>query len=126
MTGKTSAKETAACCGGQAVRLGHKVRDPLCGISVDVYSPYRLDQEGRSHRFCSEACRADYAKAMQGESVPGVTFNCVLHPEGRQDRPGECAVCGMTLMPVRVTVAGHAAQEFGGGLLGRLRAALRL
>ncbi|MBI3993224.1 MAG: hypothetical protein HY342_08115 [Candidatus Lambdaproteobacteria bacterium] len=126
MAGKTSAKETAACCGGQAVRLGRKVRDPLCGMSVEVNSPYRLDQGGRSHRFCSEACRADYAKAVKGESVPGVTFNCALHPEGRQDTPGECAVCGMALMPVRSTIAGHAAQQSGGGLLGRLRAALRL
>ena len=126
MAGRTNANEPAACCGGQAVRLGRKVHDPLCGMSVDVNSPYRLDEEGRSHRFCGEACRADYARAIEGERVPGVTFNCAMHPEGRQDEPGECAVCGMTLMPTRATIAGHAARQSGGGLLGRFRAALRL
>ena len=95
-------------------------------MSVDVNSPYRLDAEGRSLRFCSEACRADYARAMDGESVPGVAFACVMHPDGRQDRPGECAVCGMTLAPVRTTVAGDSPLRPEGGVLRRLRAALRL
>lgn len=124
MTGKARANQNAACCGGQAVRLGNKVRDPLCGKAVDMGSPYRLDQNGRSHRFCSEACRADFAKAIQGESVPGVAFQCVMHPEAPQDLPGECAICGMKLVPVRTSSAGDAPAAPMGGLLGRLRAAL--
>jgi Cu+-exporting ATPase len=108
------------------VRLGHKVRDPLCGMSVDANSPYRLEQEGRSLRFCSENCQADYTRVLRGESVAGVEFGCVMHPEGRQDRPGECAVCGMTLVPVRTTLAGDSAQKSEGGMVRRLRAVLRL
>lgn len=115
-----------ACCGGQAVRLQHKVRDPLCGKSVAVDSPYRLAQEGRSHRFCSEACLVDYTRAIQGEAVPDVAFNCLMHPEARQTQPGECALCGMTLSPVRTIVTGKSPQGPVGGVLGRLRAALRL
>ena len=126
MAAKSSANQAAACCGGQAVRLGHKVRDPLCGMSVDADSPHRLEEEGRSLRFCGESCRADYARALRGESVPGVAFTCVMHPEGRQERPGECAVCGMALVPARTAAAGHGAQRPGGGVLRRVWAALGL
>lgn len=126
MSSRTGGKEKMACCGGQAVRLQHKVRDPLCGKSMPVDSPYQLDLEGRSHRFCSEACRVDYARAAQGEAVPDVAFDCVMHPEARQTQPGECALCGMALAPVRITVAGDSPPGPAGGVLGRLRAALRL
>lgn len=91
---------------------------------MDAGSPYRLDQDGRSHRFCSEACRADYARAIQGESVPGVSFQCAMHPEVPQDRLGECAICGIALAPVRANTGGDATAAPAGGLLGRLRAAL--
>ncbi len=115
-----------ACCGAQAVRLQNKVRDPLCGASVDVNSPYRMDNAGRSHRFCSEACKDDYSRVMQGEAVPGVVFECVMHPEARQDQPGECALCGIALAPARNIILNRSAHRHGEGLLGRLRSALRL
>jgi hypothetical protein len=94
-------------------------------MSVDVNSPFRLEGDN-SLRFCSEACRADYARAIAGESVPGVAFACEMHPEGRQDWPGECAVCGMKLAPVRTALAGDSPLRPEGGVLRRLRAALRL
>ena len=125
MTGKRAETQTAACCGGEAVRLGHKVRDPLCGMSVDANSPYRLAGNG-SLRFCSESCKDDYARAMAGESEAGVSFACEMHPEGRLDWPGECSVCGMKLMPVRTAMAGDASSPSGTGMFQRLRLALRL
>lgn len=116
----------AACCGAQAVRLQHKVRDPLCGAPVDVNGPWRLEHEGRSHRFCSEDCREAYARAMAGEAVPGVAFACAMHPEARQDVPGPCAICGVALAPVREAPLPEQGVGKSGSLLGRLRAALHV
>lgn len=124
MTGKNRESSHAACCGGQAVRLGHTVRDPLCGMAVDANSIHRLDVDGASHRFCSETCRDDYARILNGETVPGVEFTCVEHPEGRQDRPGPCVVCGTPLVAVRSAPTGEAAGPHG--LLEFLRSALHI
>lgn len=126
MAGKSNGQGAAACCGAQAVRLGNKVRDPLCGLSVDVNSPYRLDGDARGLRFCSEACRDDYARAVAGEPVPGVSFACPMHSYGRQDEPGECAVCGMKLTPVRTAPPPGASERATGGVLGWVRSALHL
>lgn len=126
MSATAGAKNNAACCGGQAVRLQHKVRDPLCGVPVAANSPYKLEREGRSQRFCSEACLTDYTRASQGQAVPGVAFTCAMHPESRQDQPGACALCEMTLAPVRAVHAANAPQGAAGSVLGRLRTALGL
>ncbi len=126
MSANAGGKQNTACCGGQAARLQNKVRDPLCGASVAVNSPHRLERVGRSHRFCSEACREDYTGAVQGKAVPGVAFECFMHPETRQELPGECAVCGMALVLVRKMTSGGSTRGYGAGVLGRLRSALRL
>lgn len=126
MSAKGKGKQPAACCGGQAVRLQNKVRDPLCGAAVAPDSPHQLNHQGRGHRFCGEACREDYAHALQGEAVPGVTFECVMHPELRQELPGECAMCGMALVPARKTPSGDSTRGSGAGVFGRLRATLGL
>ncbi len=124
MAAKQKRQESSACCGGETLRLQPKVRDPLCGKSVDVDSPHRLAQGGRSHRFCSESCQVDFTRAMDGEAVLGVTFNCEMHPEARQEHPGECPLCGIALAPMRVPVAGNSRLGRAGGIFGRLRAAL--
>ena len=45
----------------------------------------------------------DAAAAIDG--TPGlagsaVTYTCPMHPEVRQDHPGNCPKCGMTLEPI--------------------------
>ena len=40
------------------------------------------------------------ASAGLGASPPGRTYTCPMHPEVRQDQPGHCPKCGMTLEPV--------------------------
>ena len=32
--------------------------------------------------------------------LPGTIYTCPMHPEIRQDRPGSCPKCGMTLEPL--------------------------
>src|SRR5690348_4799426 len=55
------------CCGGHK-HAGHdhsavaKVRDPVCGMSVDPEtSKHRFDFHGETWHFCSAACRTRFA-----------------------------------------------------------------
>jgi membrane fusion protein, copper/silver efflux system len=34
----------------------------------------------------------------------GKTYTCSMHPQIRQDKPGDCPICGMTLVPVTAAV----------------------
>ncbi|CAJ0694428.1 Copper-exporting P-type ATPase [Ralstonia mannitolilytica] len=61
--------------------------------SHDPHAGHRLDGHGAVH----EHGRAATAPA---ESQAGTVYTCPMHPEIRQDRPGNCPICGMTLEPV--------------------------
>ncbi|CAJ0803312.1 Copper-exporting P-type ATPase [Ralstonia mannitolilytica] len=61
--------------------------------SHDPHAGHRLDGHGAVH----EHGRAATAPA---ESQAGTIYTCPMHPEIRQDRPGNCPICGMTLEPV--------------------------
>ncbi|MGD8360250.1 MAG: heavy metal translocating P-type ATPase [Gemmatimonadota bacterium] len=102
-------------------------RDPVCGMSVASDTPYRLERDGRTHRFCSESCRHRFEEDPQSyfhrgdpedylgaegtrtveESSPetpadGGFYTCPMHPENRQAGPGTCPKCGMALEPETV------------------------
>lgn len=49
---------------------------------------------------------ADYQHHAQEENMaPGALFTCPMHPEIRQQGPGDCPICGMALKPeVRKTI----------------------
>ena len=49
------------------------------------------------------------------EAAPGTIYTCPMHPEIRQDHPGNCPKCGMTLEPV-MPIAGRR-REPGAGRL---------
>ncbi|MFC5510324.1 copper-transporting P-type ATPase [Massilia jejuensis] len=40
------------------------------------------------------------AGAAKMQAAPGTVYTCPMHPEIRQDHPGTCPKCGMTLEPV--------------------------
>ena len=83
--------------------------DPVCGMAVEERSPHRHDHAGRTWLFCGEKCRAKFAadpeKYLAPElehaepAAPGTLYTCPMHPEVRQDRPGNCPKCGMALEP---------------------------
>ncbi|WP_341912659.1 heavy metal translocating P-type ATPase [Polaromonas sp. YR568] len=95
------------------------LRDPVCGMTVTPASGHQLEHEGRSWYFCSAACLAKFAAhpsawldkpttapapktttaAADGQAGATV-YTCPMHPEIRQDHPGNCPICGMTLEPV--------------------------
>ncbi|MFN3746480.1 MAG: heavy metal translocating P-type ATPase [Hyphomicrobiaceae bacterium] len=104
-----------SCCGGHgdAQRMpeaAHKVKDPVCGMSVDPHTAkHRHVHEGRPFYFCSARCRekfiADPMKYLAPAEVPpapvppGAIYTCPMHPEIRQEGPGACPICGMALEP---------------------------
>ncbi len=84
--------------------------DPVCGMQVTTGND-RLQAEygGRTYYFCSASCRqkflADPAKYLSPQAeaptpAPGVIYTCPMHPQIRQEKPGNCPICGMTLEPV--------------------------
>ena len=88
------------------------LRDPVCGMTVTTDSPHKAEHAGRPRWFCSAGCRAKFmaepqkylapaaAPADTASAVAGAVYTCPMHPEIRQDRPGNCPKCGMALEPV--------------------------
>ncbi len=91
-------------------------RDPVCGMTVAPGSPHKLVHAGKGYAFCSEGCRAKFhadprkyagpdesgvSPAGSGVEPPGEKrgggYTCPMHPEVRQDAPGNCPKCGMAL-----------------------------
>lgn len=94
------------------------VIDPVCGMTVTEQSQHRLEHEGRPYYFCSAKCKGKFAAeplqytrsaqssqpaestSPQTAAVAGTIYTCPMHPEIRQDHPGSCPKCGMTLEPM--------------------------
>ena len=89
------------------------LKDPVCGMSVTPASPHHFDFEGETFYFCGGGCRAKFAADPQGylqkaskpaapipEAAEGTVYTCPMHPEIRQDGPGNCPKCGMALEPL--------------------------
>lgn len=88
-------------------------------MTVTAQSQHHSDHMGRSFFFCGPKCKTKFdANPMQymgsatdtpikTEVVPaaaGTIYTCPMHPEVRQDHPGNCPKCGMTLEPVMPTL----------------------
>ncbi len=89
------------------------LKDPVCGMAVTEQSEHHFEHAGRPYYFCSGHCRtafaADPARYAGGGTppaaaipaqAPGTIYTCPMHPEVRQDHPGDCPKCGMALEPV--------------------------
>jgi len=91
------------------------LKDPVCGMPVTEQSEHRFEHEGRPYYFCSAKCQGKFsadpsqylATAAPLDTAPvlaGTIYTCPMHPEIRQDHPGNCPICGMTLEPVMPTL----------------------
>ena len=99
-------------------------RDPVCGMTVsDTDDAFAYEFEGNRYYFCSRNCRerfeADPEKYLNPESSSGETdetagraYTCPMHPEVRQDAPGDCPKCGMALEPRTVSAEAEENQEY--------------
>ena len=101
----------------QAAFSAPVLKDPVCGMSVTEQSPHRLEHDGQPFYFCSTGCQAKFSadpskylsKKQPNEQHPetaasDTTYTCPMHPEIRQDRPGNCPKCGMALEPLMPTL----------------------
>jgi Cu+-exporting ATPase len=119
------AAKDSACCGGGHDHAAHghhhhhtdstaKVRDPVCGMSVDpATSRHRFDHDGKTFHFCSAGCRTKFAadppkyladSRPKAAAPEGATYTCPMHPQIRQVGPGSCPICGMALEPEVATL----------------------
>ncbi|WP_420841569.1 heavy metal translocating P-type ATPase [Halomonas urmiana] len=73
---------------------------------------HRVSYEGKAWYFCSARCRekfeADPASYLDDKPAaepapPGTIYTCPMHPEIRQEGPGDCPICGMALEPETVS-----------------------
>ncbi|WP_415877223.1 heavy metal translocating P-type ATPase [Burkholderia ubonensis] len=91
------------------------LRDPVCGMPVTKTSRFHSEYDGEPYFFCSQACLtkfhaapSKYVEPSPSESLPSTPdstiYTCPMHPEIRQDHPGQCPKCGMTLEPVLPTI----------------------
>jgi Cu+-exporting ATPase len=103
---KEHAQESSAAAAGLAP---DKAKDPVCGMTVDIATAkHRHVHNDSEYFFCNPRC-LDKFRANPGqyltpvpESAPaqqGVIYTCPMHPEIRQDHPGNCPKCGMALEP---------------------------
>ena len=100
-----------------------KVKDPVCGMSVDpAASKHHREHGGETYHFCSGSCAEKFAQhpneylggaprvAKQGPA--DAIYTCPMHPEVRQQGPGECPICGMALEPEGVSVEEGPSAEY--------------
>jgi Cu+-exporting ATPase len=100
------------------------LKDPVCGMTVTVQSAHHLEHAGKPYYFCSAGRKSKFAAnpltylaketaplkvvvATPKNNVPvaeGSIYTCPMHPEIRQDHPGDCPKCGMALEPVMPTL----------------------
>ena len=102
------------CCGTDHAPPTARVKDPVCGMSVDpATSKHRFVQDGETFHFCGAGCRtkfaADPARYLAAAKAPplpapaGALYTCPMHPEIRRTGPGSCPICGMALEPLTAT-----------------------
>jgi len=106
---------------GPGAGVAPPLKDPVCGMTVTAQSPHQLAHDGRTFYFCSAKCQSKFAAdplhylspappvaaspspvslAPKPPSPADATiYTCPMHPEVRQDHPGNCPKCGMTLEP---------------------------
>jgi Cu+-exporting ATPase len=99
------------------------LKDPVCGMTVTTESPHKAEHAGRPYWFCSAGCRTKFLTEPQKYLAPvaspsapapaaaGTDYTCPMHPEIRQDHPGNCPKCGMTLEPVMPSLDDEANPE---------------
>jgi Cu+-exporting ATPase len=114
-----------ACChsgdgAASADAAAGKVKDPVCGMTVDPgRTEHHHDLGGTTYHFCSAGCRTKFIANPDGylnppehdpalthppmgalpEAAEGTVWTCPMHPEIRRNGPGTCPICGMGLEP---------------------------
>ncbi|WP_062310085.1 heavy metal translocating P-type ATPase [Polynucleobacter sinensis] len=90
----------------------NSLKDPVCGMTVTSQSKHNYSLKDVAYYFCSNGCKEKFigapSKYLDGglqdsessASVAGTIYTCPMHPQIRQDHPGNCPICGMSLEPL--------------------------
>jgi Cu+-exporting ATPase len=86
------------------------VKDPICGMAVDEKTSLSVQKAGETFYFCCEHCRTKFLKEekpskeenfkTKAPTIQATLYTCPMHPEIKQDHPGDCPKCGMPLEPM--------------------------
>jgi Cu+-exporting ATPase len=70
-------------------------------MTVGEDSPLQAERDGETFYFCSEHCRTKFldGSAPDQSDTEQDVYTCPMHPEVKQDHPGDCPECGMALEP---------------------------
>ncbi|QYY24796.1 copper-translocating P-type ATPase [Diaphorobacter sp. MNS-0] len=80
------------------VRQDHPGNCPICHMNL---VPEGQPVSGHDHHGHAAGAQAPASAAPPPQEAPaGTIYTCPMHPEIRQDHPGNCPICGMTLEPV--------------------------
>ncbi len=83
-------------------------KDPVCGMNVDKSSGLTAEKNGQTFYFCSDHCRKTFVSGEptnnNQQPATEARYTCPMHPEVRQDKPGDCPKCGMALEPEEISL----------------------
>jgi P-type Cu+ transporter len=112
-----TATPKASCCSQhgnlETTPAPSALKDPVCGMTVTSEAKHSYEHVGQAYYFCSAGCKAKFSADPQKYLVPaspsvvkdvspamaGSIYTCPMHPEIKQDHPGDCPKCGMALEP---------------------------
>ncbi|HSG93269.1 MAG TPA: heavy metal translocating P-type ATPase [Methylotenera sp.] len=100
----------------------HTVKDPVCGMRVDPHTAkYQSQHEAKIWYFCSSRCQSKFdekpeqylgeQQQQEQSAIPGTIYTCPMHPEIRQEGPGDCPICGMALEPEQINLNDGPSEE---------------
>jgi P-type Cu+ transporter len=80
------------------VRQDHPGNCPKCGMTLELETPTANSAPSTAPVISLEKGPPGAGTPVQGTPAPGLpVYTCPMHPEVRQDHPGNCPKCGMTL-----------------------------
>lgn len=106
-----------SCCSTEpaASKTSSLVKDPVCGMMIEPKSAkggnFRYKDE--TFYFCNLKCKEKFQAEpekylTEKPSVPAdskdAIYTCPMHPEIRQNGPGNCPICGMALEPEEISL----------------------
>nr|WP_231877958.1 copper-translocating P-type ATPase [Gluconobacter albidus] len=93
------------------IREAHPGKCPICGMTLqpadtpDVMPPMSgmSHDQAAHHMACHDHDRHAPQKAVLPRAGGHTIWTCPMHPQIRQNHPGNCPLCGMTLEPEEPT-----------------------